>query len=71
MARNEQNGQAGYIVEFVTLGKSMKITVFDPASLREVSMIGSPRVPRQQLIQLAVRKLKYVLAKDAAKDKDA
>lgn len=53
----------GYIVEFYSVGGSVKVTAVDPVSLREVSIVGSPRVSRQELATLAVRKLKYVLHK--------
>ena len=55
----------GYIVEYVSLGGSLKVTAIDPASMKEVSIVGSPRATRRELAQLAVRKLKYVLNKDA------
>lgn len=54
----------GYIVEYVRVGKSVKVTAVDPVSLREVSMVSSPRVTRRQLAALAVRKLEYVLARE-------
>jgi hypothetical protein len=54
----------GYIVEYVLVGKSLKVTAIDPASLREVSIVGSPRATRKQLAALAVRKLKYVMTRD-------
>jgi len=56
--------QTGYIVEFVVVGRSVKVTAIDPESLREVSMVGSPLLPRKMLARQAVRKLEYVLRRD-------
>ena len=53
----------GYIVEFVSIGRSIKITAIDPVTLREASVIGAQGVPRKQLAELAIRKLNYVLNK--------
>jgi hypothetical protein len=58
--------QEGFIVEFVTLGNSVKVTAIDPASMREVSIVGSPRATNRQLAGLAIRKLKYVLERDCS-----
>ncbi len=38
----------------------------DPASFMEVSMVGSPRVSEMELKRLALRKLEYVLDKQAS-----
>ena len=54
----------GYIVEFVSVGKTVKVTAIDPATGREVSMVGPAKATRKQLIDLAVRKLEYVLDRD-------
>lgn len=53
-----------YIVEFLSLGPSLKVTAIDPDSMREVSIVGDPRAGREELSQLAIRKLRYVLNKD-------
>lgn len=57
-------GHEGYIVEFYSLGGSVKVTAIDPDTGREVSIVGAPAAGRQDLAQLAVRKLKYVLARE-------
>ncbi len=54
----------GYIVEFHKIGKSIKVTAFDPTTLTEACIVGSPNVSRQQLAELAVRKLRYILQKE-------
>lgn len=57
--------EEGFIVEFHQVGNSVKVTAFDPASLTEVSIVGSPNATREQLAQLAVRKLLYKLNKES------
>jgi hypothetical protein len=53
----------GYIVEFRVVGKSVKVTALDPVSLLEVSIIGSPLMPRKLLSRHAVRKLESMMKK--------
>ena len=54
----------GFIVEYITLGGSMKVTVFDPETLTEASIIAPPNTSRDEAAKLAVRKLRYLLTKD-------
>ncbi len=54
----------GYIVEFIPHGNSVKVTAVDPRTGREVSIVGAASVPNNELAQLAVRKLQYVLNRD-------
>ncbi len=54
----------GYIVEFITVGGSVKVTAIDPGTGREVSIVGAPGASRDDLAQLAVRKLLYVTGKE-------
>ncbi|MDX1975293.1 MAG: hypothetical protein SFT92_06415 [Rickettsiales bacterium] len=58
------DNEQGYIVEFVTIGRSVKVTVIDPVSLKEVSMMGARGVSKDELIRLAVRKMHYVIERD-------
>jgi len=51
------------ILEFQTIGNSVKVTAIDPESLVEVSLVGSISAGEQALGRLAIRKLEYVLAK--------
>lgn len=53
-----------YIVEYFAIGNSVKVTAFDPKTLREVSIIGARNLPQKQLANLAIKKLKYVLGKE-------
>lgn len=55
----------GYFVEFVQIGNSVKVSAVDPVTGVEVSIVGSPSASKAQLTQVAVSKLKYVLAKKA------
>ena len=54
----------GIIVEFISIGNSVKVTAFDTVSLTEVSIVGSKRASRKQLSDLAIRKLRYQLDKE-------
>lgn len=58
--------EEGYIIEFITVGSSVKVTAFDPATLTEVSMVGSPKAGKEELARLAVQKLQYVLQKQSS-----
>lgn len=55
--------EGGFIIEFTQYGGHLKVTAIDPETMTEVSMIGVPSVGRDQLSRLAIRKLRYVLAK--------
>lgn len=57
---------AQYLVEFVVIGASVKVTAVDPVTLREVSIIGPARVSKKMLARQAVRKLEYMLSKGNA-----
>ena len=57
----------GYIIEYVVLGGNMKVTAFDPKTLREVSIIGSPNASKKDMAKLAIRKLHYVLRNESKK----
>lgn len=52
-----------YIIEFRQVGDALKVTAIDPKSGLEVSMPMSPKIARDEMIRLAVRKLEYVLSK--------
>lgn len=51
----------GYIIEIIQLGGSVKVTAFDPVSLKEVSVIVPPSTSREEMSTLAIKKLHYVL----------
>ena len=64
MTSEEGSGQGRYIIEYVAMGESVKVTAIDPVSSREVSIVGPVKAPRKQLAELAIRKLLYVLNRD-------
>ncbi len=53
------------IIEFVHVGNAIKVSACDPATMREVSIIGSPAMPREVLQRQAVRKLAYVMERES------
>jgi ribosomal protein S6 len=53
-----------YIVEFAQHGRSIKVTAFDPQTLTEASVVGAQGATKQQLAELAIRKLRYVIEKN-------
>ncbi|MBM3568227.1 MAG: hypothetical protein FJX46_05660 [Alphaproteobacteria bacterium] len=55
----------GYIIEFHRVGAFVRVSAMDPATLTEVSIVGSPRATEVELTRTAVNKLKYMLAKKA------
>ncbi|NBX03607.1 MAG: hypothetical protein EBR02_06060 [Alphaproteobacteria bacterium] len=55
--------ESGYILEFQTHGRSIKVTAFDPKTLVEASIVGARGATQQQLAELAIRKLRYVIEK--------
>jgi hypothetical protein len=58
MSRNE-----GYIIEFYHVGNSVKVSAIDTKTTCEAVIIGSPHATREELKELAIRKLKYVVEK--------
>jgi hypothetical protein len=49
--------------EFQQIGSYVKVTAIDPVSMVEVSVTGAAAASQQNLKQLALRRLEYVLAK--------
>jgi hypothetical protein len=60
-----------YLVEFQTIGSSVKVSAIDPVTLVEVSIVGPTTVSEAELSRLAVRKLEYVLRKQSEVPADA
>ena len=56
-----------YIIEFTQIGGSVKVTAVDPKTLTEVSIVGGPQYSQEFLTRQAVKKLEYVLSKQAEK----
>lgn len=66
-ARGWQGGrdvnEEGFIIEFHQVGAYVRVTIMDPGTLTEVTTLGPSSLSRDQLVQAAIRKLKYVLAR--------
>lgn len=60
------NSRAEYIIEFYKLGNSVKVSAIDPVTLKEAVVIGSPKLSKKTLSDLAIRKLRYLLAKEGS-----
>ena len=52
------------IVEFVNVGKFVKVTAIDASTGKEVSIVGDPTASKKALTDLAVKKLRYVQNRD-------
>ncbi|OUR76371.1 hypothetical protein A9Q83_14445 [Alphaproteobacteria bacterium 46_93_T64] len=59
-------GKGEYIIEFVPVGNSMKVSVFDTETLTEVSIVGPVKASRLDLQKTAIQKMHYVLEKNKA-----
>jgi hypothetical protein len=52
-----------YLIEFVRVGRQIKVTACDPTTGTEATIIGPVNAAQKDLSDLAVRKLEYVLHK--------
>ena len=57
--------RAEYLLEFQHVGNYVKVSVIDPATNTETSIVGDARASEAELTRLAVRKMEYVLRKRA------
>ena len=62
-----KSGEAEFLIEYLIVGQSVKVSAVDPVTLTEVSIVGPVSAGRTELQRNAVRKLKYVLTRNAAK----
>jgi len=53
-----------FIIEFITMGNSVKVSCIDPKTGREVSAIGPRTASQAELSRLAVNKMLYVMKKE-------
>lgn len=53
------------LIEFRIVGSYVRVSAIDPDTGTEVQIVGSPRVGREVLQRVAIRKLKYVLGRKA------
>ncbi len=49
------------------MGSYIKVSAFHEATMTEVSIVGDPKETEQKLKQTVLKKLSYVLNKEAAK----
>ena len=54
------------LLEYHRVGAYVKVSAIDPASQTEVSIVGDPKRSEAELARVALNKLKYVMAKQAA-----
>jgi hypothetical protein len=54
----------GYLIEYVSLGGSMKVTALDPKTLLETSVIVPSSLSQDEASILAIRKLRYMQEKN-------
>ncbi len=59
--------RAGYIVEILQVGNSLKVSAVDPVTGREVSIIAPVNASEADLHRAAVQKLEFVLGRDKGK----
>ncbi len=63
MVSEESGGK--YIVEFQQHGASVKVSVIDPVTMTEVSIVGPRSAGQEELQRAALAKLHYVMKKKA------
>ena len=56
-----------YIIEFTQVGANVKVTAIDPRTMTEASIVGGAQYSQEYLARQAVKKLEYVLSKQAGK----
>ena len=57
------NAKDRVILEYIPVGKYVKVSAVDPRTKVEVSIVGDPKQGEEALKRTAVRKLHYVLRK--------
>ena len=55
------------LLEFYHVGHYVKVSAVDPVSRIEVSIVGDPTRGRRALEDAAIRKLRYVIEKQAGR----
>lgn len=63
LERGGHLSEDGYIIEFHQVGSYVKVTAMDPVTLTEVSIPVPANLSQRQAAEAAVRRLKYVLAR--------
>ena len=60
---SSDKSKSEFIVEFQQHGSSVKVTVFDPVTMTEVSIVGPSSAGQAELQRTALQKLHYVMNK--------
>ncbi|MDA0366820.1 MAG: hypothetical protein O3C65_11510 [Proteobacteria bacterium] len=63
------NQRPNYLIEFYRIGAYVKVSIIDPATNIEASIVGDPRASEAELTRVAVRKLEYVMKKKRGEGK--
>lgn len=58
---NVKRGEA--IIEFQTIGSTVKVSAVDPATLVEVSIMAPVKASQREMTTAVLNKLRYVLAR--------
>ena len=62
-----KNKDTNYIIEFIAIGKSVRVSAFDPKTLTEATIIAPSNLSKDEMVKNAVNKLEYVLKKNGFK----
>ncbi|NVJ69271.1 MAG: hypothetical protein HWE08_02880 [Alphaproteobacteria bacterium] len=60
-------GSGDVIIEFIRIGNAVRVSAVCSHTGREVQIVGDPRASQKELEALAVKKLQYVMKRDAEK----
>lgn len=55
--------QGEAIIEFRSIGPTVKVSAVDPATLTEVSIVAPAAAPQRHMIDVVLKKLRTVLAR--------
>lgn len=58
------SGDDSYLLEFMRVHNTVKVTAVDPVTGTEASIVGPANAGKEYLSRTAVRKLEYVMAKN-------
>jgi hypothetical protein len=56
-------GEGEAIIEFRTIGQTVKVSAIDTATLAEVSIVAPASASERQMTEAVLKKLRYVLAR--------
>ncbi len=59
---------AEVLFEFHIIGNYVRVSAIDTRTNTEINMVGDPKVGEAMLKRMAMRKLRYVIAKNAPRD---